>query len=198
MSLFDHIDKFRKNVAFVDEKNNTYFYNDLLNDVKEFNQHTNNRSIILIIGSNSYEVMVAYVHSIRNKLVPILIDDKTDVQYIEKIVKQYFPEYIYIPNTKKIVFDLYKKKEKFRNYNLLKIKKKINYNIFDELALLILQKALISDAILEDFLTQLRKKLLIAITDANPTLLQKILNLFFLLQNNVSLMNIFSFKQKKK
>ena len=75
---------------------------------------------------------------------------------------------------------------------------KVQSLLDDELALLILQKALISDVILEDLLTQLRKKLLITITDANPTLLQNNIKFIFSLAEQCFLNEYIFFQTEKE
>ena len=96
MSLFNNFNRYNKQVAIIDDSNNTYNYLDLLKDTKYFEQ-INTRSLIFILSSNNYESLISYIASIKLKIVVILIDIKSDTNYLSNLVNKYKPNYIFKP-----------------------------------------------------------------------------------------------------
>lgn len=95
--LFSNLEKFKSQTALIGPDNNKYSYNQILNRIRYINSKIENRSLILIVASNSIQSIIGYITFIRSNNVSILLDKSFKVEYVKKIIKRYKPNYIYCP-----------------------------------------------------------------------------------------------------
>ena len=95
---------FSKNTAIIDEEGVKTTYADLNNFSKILTKHIPSRSLILTLNKNSIGSIVGYFSFINNELVPLMIDAKTDIQLINRLINKYKPKYLWLPNNKIIDF----------------------------------------------------------------------------------------------
>ncbi len=135
--LFSNIEKYKSRIAFIDKTEKKITYNKLIKDLNFIKNYIPTRSIILIFASNSYECILLYIASLKYKFIPILVDEKTDKEYILNLLKIYNPDFLY---TKKNFIDQNKNYKLLKNYKeyylYINKLKKLN-NIHKDLALLI-------------------------------------------------------------
>ena len=134
MRLFKSFNKYKNNIAIIDNNTNTLSYKQVLIETNKIKKKVKEKSLILIISENSVGSILAYIFCIINNHVGIIIDSKTSNQNIIKIFKKYDPNYIFISEKNKNMFikncfEIYV----FFNHSLLKNKvnkqKKINKNL---------------------------------------------------------------------
>lgn len=128
--MFNNLEKFKNNIALIDNNDKEYSYNRVVELVNLINNTIQKHSLILIIASNDVECIIGYVSFVRSNNVIILLDHSFKVAYAEKIIKKYKPNYIFSPKNyfqkvgKTLTYDF------LENYNLIKTKyekhKKIN------------------------------------------------------------------------
>jgi|TARA_B100001964_G_scaffold245519_1_gene333063 acyl-CoA synthetase (AMP-forming)/AMP-acid ligase II len=135
MSLFSNLDNTKSPALF--DHGCSYSYKELNEDMKKFDNFFESRSSILFFGKNNYSSIIFYIYCIRNKLIPILIDPEINNQYVKKIINSYKPDYIYAPKIKNLNYVDYVFQGNFLNYYLFKNKKKIEYEKFNKLAILL-------------------------------------------------------------
>ena len=64
--LFSNLEKFKSQTALIGPDNNKYSYNQILNRIKYINSKIENRSLILIVASNSIQSIIGYITFIRS------------------------------------------------------------------------------------------------------------------------------------
>ena len=117
--------KFSKKIAFIDDSKN-YYYEDLENYCNIIKKKlTKNKSLILILSQNTIGAVVGYLSFISLKKVPIILDCDAKLVAFKTIIKNYEPDYIWMPVEKKINFfhNNYKPIFKLLKFKLLKKKK---------------------------------------------------------------------------
>ena len=102
MELFSNITKINNDNIAIIEKNNNFSYGKLNIDLKKFGNFFTKRSVILFFGQNTYSSLLFYIHCIINRNVPILVDPLIDEKYLNKIIDEYKPDFIYVPQNLKI------------------------------------------------------------------------------------------------
>ena len=85
-TLFRNLDKFKSKIALIDPDNNKYSYNQILNRIKYINSKIENRSLILIVASNSIQSIIGYITFIRSNNVSILLDKSFKIEYVKAII----------------------------------------------------------------------------------------------------------------
>ncbi len=129
--------KFSNNIAIICDNGNIVTYKELDKLQKSFSKNIENRSLVFIVATNTLESLVAYVSCIMNHHVVVLLDENIDKVQLEKLINDYSPHYIFISLKKEFDNDLYSVKNRFDDYVLLNIKQKIEYEINDDLALML-------------------------------------------------------------
>ena len=137
MELFSNITKIHNDNIAVIERNDKFSYRKLNIDLKKFDGFFTKRSVILFFGQNTYASLLFYIHCIINRNIPILVDPLIDKKYFNKIIDKYKPDFIYASQDLKLKNPFYTYQGKILNYFILKINKKIYYEIYKDLALLL-------------------------------------------------------------
>ena len=99
MNFYYQLKKFGHKVCIITE-NNSYSYNDLIKYAEKINFGVPERSIILTFCNNSFEFIASYVGFLRNKSIQILLDENINLKSLNKIIKLYKPNYIFLPQKK--------------------------------------------------------------------------------------------------
>ena len=127
--LFDNLEEFKSKIALVDTNGKEFSYKEILAKINYINSKIQQKSLILIIVSNSSESIIGYISFIRSNHISILLDKSFKLEYVKKIIKKYKPNYIFSP---KGYLDEYDKNHKIislENYNLIKTNYKKYKNI---------------------------------------------------------------------
>ena len=93
MHLFKNFGKFKKNVALLNN-DQKITYGDLLKSNINFKKKIKRKSSFFIILDNSIYCIQKYINIISNKHLAILVDDKTNLKDIDKLIYTYKPNYI--------------------------------------------------------------------------------------------------------
>ena len=67
--MFNSLEKFKKNIAFEDDKGKSLSYLDILSFADHFNKLIPPRSLVFCLCSNNEESVIGYVSFIKNKIV---------------------------------------------------------------------------------------------------------------------------------
>ena len=118
--LFNNLQEFKNKIALVDTNGKECTYNEILKKVDYINSKILQRSLILIIASNSSESIVGYISFVRSNHVSILLDKSFKLEYIKKIIKKYKPNYIFSPKGYLDEYDKNNKIISLEYYNLIK------------------------------------------------------------------------------
>lgn len=125
MGLFRAFNKYKKNIAIIDNEHSDLSYKQVLKETNKIKKKIKNKSLILIISENTLGSLLAYIFCIINNHVAIIVDSKTIKKNILKIFKNYEPNYIFLSKEMKTIF---KKKcsEKYEFFDQSLMKNKIN------------------------------------------------------------------------
>lgn len=133
--LFD-LNKYGEEIAFVSELK-SYTYKQLLVDTLEFASQVGPRNLIFIVAENVYASAMAYIASLNNDIVPLMLDSNIDIELFLNLVDIYKPNFVWMP--KDFGFDIenrYMCKYVFENYEL-RVMENEAHELNPELALLI-------------------------------------------------------------
>ena len=118
MNFYDDLEKFSSNIALITDKSDSVTYKNLQFESDNIGSLVQKRSIVLLIGNNSRELITGYIGFLRRRAVIIFISDVTHISFVEKLIKIYKPEFIFKPSNK--FESKYKEIFKFFNYHLVK------------------------------------------------------------------------------
>ena len=135
MKIFKDLSTYKNQTSLI-SKDEKISYQDLNVLAIKFTKSIKKRSLAAIICSNSLASIAAYIGLINSDCVVMLIDENISQLAIEKILKDYKPEYLSVPKQNKLKFNNYTEVDKLNNFFLLKRKKFFKFNLNDELMLL--------------------------------------------------------------
>lgn len=134
MNIFNDLNKYSANTAVVTEQVKEISYKDLLADADDIGRQIKKRSLIFVVCKNCYESIAGYLGLLRAGMVLALVNHRIDDLLFTNLLKIYKPEYVYLPADKtqegnSVYF--------YGDYKLFKTDYKIDYDLNDELALLL-------------------------------------------------------------
>lgn len=135
--MFGSIENFSNNTALEDENNYQMTYDEICSFSSNLDLLIPKRSLILALCSNTIESIVGYISFIKNKTVPILVDNSQSQDAILKLKKLYEPEFIWMPKQKLEYFQNFEIVYSFKNYILIDLKSTSRSNLNENLALLL-------------------------------------------------------------
>ena len=135
--MFGSIENFSDNAALEDENNYQMTYEEICSFSSNLNLLIPKRSLILALCSNTIESIVGYISFIKNKTVPILVDNSQSQDAILNLKKLYEPEFIWMPKQKLEYFQNFEIVYSFKNYILINLKSTSKSNLNENLALLL-------------------------------------------------------------
>jgi len=137
MNFFQKIRKHESNICLVDENNKVFTYKKVFNIAEKNTRNLKERSLIFVLAENDVEFITNYIGFLAKNLVPMLINPKIEIELLRNLIRNYLPSYIFLPISKKISIEDYQEFKYLKKYKILKIKKKTNYLINKNLALLL-------------------------------------------------------------
>lgn len=114
--VFD-LEKYSSNVACISEEGDIFTYRDLKSYCDLFIGSVKRRCIILILCEKKVDCLIGYISSLNNRVVPLLVDAKTDKCLLNRYIENYHPDYIYGP--KGCEFPFYAVRKEIHSYCLL-------------------------------------------------------------------------------
>lgn len=132
-----NLEKFGENTAFITEAGKKITYKELNTLQKNFFCGLKIRSLIFIISTNTPESVTAYISSIMNGIVPMMLDSNIQIDMLYTLLDSYMPEYLYAPASLFNNILGYSIIRQDNIYILYKREKDINYKINKNLALLL-------------------------------------------------------------
>ena len=137
MNLFLNLNKFSSNICVIDENQNKFTYNDLINFSDKITSKIKTRSVVFLICSNTYEFLASYVGLVRKKVVIFLVGKNIKEDDLDKLLKLYKPKFIIKPiNMKFNILNLKEVDNVNNRFQILQTKNKI-YKVQNNLALLV-------------------------------------------------------------
>jgi len=126
--LFLNLKKFSKQIALV-ENNKKYKYSFLINQSDELKKKIEDKSLILMIGSNQLASIIGYITFLKGNYCTILLDESFDDNYIKNICKIYKPNYIFGKKEKISINFNFKNIFQIKNFILVKTNFNKNFKL---------------------------------------------------------------------
>lgn len=135
--FFDEMARFKDSVMLTDGKGLNFTYRDEEGYAMKLKDHLVPRKLVLCLCENTIGSIAGYLVFLRLRLVPLLLDEKTDEAFLQEIMKLYEPEYLYVPKERLGDFaDVSLLHEEY-GYCLLKTSREGGQGLYEELALLL-------------------------------------------------------------
>ena len=132
--IFDLM-KFEKNIALITEDKN-FTYEDLKNSSEEISSVVNERCLVFLFCTNSFESIAGYIGFVNKKIVPMMIDHDLDFELTKKLLKIYRPKFLWLPKSMCKNYSSCENVFEFNNYVLLATNETQHFDLNDNLALL--------------------------------------------------------------
>ena len=129
--------KFSNNTAVITEYGNQVTYTELDKYCNELSAQIDYRCLVLNLCTNTLGSLVGYLGFLNAKIVPLMLPQHIDLEFLFNIISIYKPDYLYVPNTHVDTFFYYEKIYSRNDYTLLKTNFKNEYVIHSDLALLL-------------------------------------------------------------
>ena len=95
--LFKNLKKFNNKIALISLDEKKYSYKEILETADQIESKIGNRSLIVMIADNDVAPIMGYISFIRSDNVTILLDKSFKIEYIQKIISKYKPNYLFGP-----------------------------------------------------------------------------------------------------
>ena len=132
--IFNGLEKYKEKIALVDIDNKEYSYDEILRKVQKISHKVQKGTLILFLSSNILESVTGYISFIRNNNILILLDKSFEKKFVEKMINNYQPSFIYKPKNYFLKNYINKSLYNGDQYELLrtnfKLKKNFNKNNF--------------------------------------------------------------------
>ena len=137
--FYDEIEKFKNNIALFLDQTNRIFYRDIIDISNRFKKKIKKRSLTILITENNLESICGYISLLRGNNPLMLLDSTIKKNDLQFIINKFVPEFIFCSrsNQKKISENIFDLIFSFKDFNLLKIRKKLFYEINDQLMILL-------------------------------------------------------------
>lgn len=136
-NIFKSISRFKNNTAIITNENEKISYQKIIDLTDKFSILIKKRCLIFLISSTNVESLISYLSFYRSNNVISILNERINNQYLELLIKNYLPQYIFVKKNKFLKINGYTLVFTFYNYNLLKLKEETPYKLNDELSLLI-------------------------------------------------------------
>lgn len=103
MLPFD-IKTFKDRIAVITDDGSVHSYDDLIVFSEEVNKIIPKRSLVFCLSRNTIGSLCGYLSFISNKIVPVMLDSTLDKDLLRELIKLYKPEYVWLPESRKIEF----------------------------------------------------------------------------------------------
>ena len=98
MNIFNDLEKYSHNTAIVSESSDQISYKVLLDAAGQIGKHIEKRCLVFLICRNCFESIAGYLGFIRNKAVPVLINDSINNTFFTNLLEAYKPKYVFLPS----------------------------------------------------------------------------------------------------
>jgi acyl-CoA synthetase (AMP-forming)/AMP-acid ligase II len=136
--IFENLSNlFADNTAVINDKGERINYKKLDDFSKYLGYKIPKRSLVFSLSKNTLGSFVGYYSFLKNKVVPLMLEAKIDLELLGKLISIYNPEFIWLPienismfSNKEVIYSVF-------DYILIKRKTYSRFQFNDELALLL-------------------------------------------------------------
>ncbi|MBQ8779847.1 MAG: AMP-binding protein [Alistipes sp.] len=92
-------------IAVIDDSGESLTYGDLCKYAEEFASALPYRTLIFILSENTNGSLLGYTSALSNRVVPLIISNKTEQTLFDSLYEKYQPEYLWLPTQRVDDFD---------------------------------------------------------------------------------------------
>ena len=137
MNFYNDIDVFGSSTAIISENSEHFTYAELLAAADVLKDHVPKRCLVFHVCENSLESLAGYIGFLRGHIVPVLLHDSINRELFDNLLLTYKPEYIWLPCEKAKSANWGREVYHYGNYVFLRTDYFIDYEIHEDLALLL-------------------------------------------------------------
>lgn len=137
MDFYNDIAAFGTSTAVISEDSERFTYAELLAAADAVKESIPGRCLVFSVCENSLESLAGYLGFLRGRIVPFLLHDCSDRELFETLLLTYKPAYLWLPREKAKAADLGREVFHYGKYVLLKTHYDTDYQLHEELALLL-------------------------------------------------------------
>jgi long-chain acyl-CoA synthetase len=139
MSFYDNLATFKNNSAAITDTGDVITYGTIANFAGRIYAPINHRCLVFCLCENSVGSLCGYVSFLKNRIVPLLLDQDLNTELFAALLDAYQPEYLWISDSKIacIAVPSYTALFSEFGYTLFKTNFDANYPLFSDLALLL-------------------------------------------------------------
>ncbi len=124
-NFFKNKRNFRKRKAIIINKNKFFTYDQVFKQSKILGDKVSKeKKLIFILAENNIETIIGYISFINKGHVVALLDHRINKIFLKDLIKKYSPDYVYCPNLLHRNIVNYDDQFVYKNYSLLKRKKR--------------------------------------------------------------------------
>ena len=131
------LNKYKNNIALLDEHGNEMTYETLESETVDLLNMIDGRSLVFCLCRNEIGSILGYVSFINNGIVPVLLNAQLEEELLIKLIDIYKPAYLWAPKEQYDRFSDMKCIYETSGYGLLKTHFEKKYPLYDELGLLL-------------------------------------------------------------
>lgn len=129
--------EYEQNIALIDDNDKIVRYKDLINFGSNLQRVIDSRCLVFILCENAVGSIMGYTAFINNAIVPILVNAHMESGLLGNLITAYKPRYLWLPDENRDGFSQYTDVYSAYGYCLLKTDFDENYEINDDLCLLL-------------------------------------------------------------
>lgn len=137
MNFYDDIEKYGGAIALFAEDHESISYQELTRQADAFARTITGRCLVFNLCDNNVESIIGYIGSLRNQVVPFLVNNGINPSLFETLLNLYQPSYIWAFRGNKVIEGKGTEVYACKNYVLLKTTFNPGYSIHADLALLL-------------------------------------------------------------
>lgn len=137
MGTIWELDNYADNIAVLDEYGNSITYGQLCIQTEQLVKAIGKRTLVFTLCRNEIGSLLGYTAFINNGIVSVQLNSHIEEGLLNNLLSIYKPSYIWLPQDKICTFPRFQKVYEIYNYVLLKTKYSTEFELNDNLALLI-------------------------------------------------------------
>lgn len=124
-------------IAVITDNGSSYTYGDINTFTETIRNLIQHRSLLFCLSQNTVGSLFGYISFLLNSIVPVMLDSSINGDFLETLINNYRPQYIWLPNDRVNEFVNYKVIFSKYNYSLVKLEEKNSYALHPDLAMLL-------------------------------------------------------------
>ena len=137
MNFLKKFENFKSNLCLISDNKKYLSYEDVLNMGENITKNLKPRSLIFVLAENDIEFAVSYISFFKKGIVQMLLNPKIPSNFLNQLIKAYMPNYIFLPNSRKVDLKSFEIINELDNYKIIQINKNNSYSVNKDLSLLL-------------------------------------------------------------